>query len=49
MHIKKNYIFNNTLNLMFLKNYNILILSDFLGLTFFYLPSFFFFLIQQKK
>jgi hypothetical protein len=49
MYILKNYIFNKSLNVAFFKNNNILMLSDFLGSTFFYLPSFFFYLVSPKS
>lgn len=49
MHICRSYVFNKSLNITFLKNKNIFLLSDFLGLAFFYLPSFFFYLKSSNK
>jgi len=49
MCIFKNYVFRKSLNFALLKNYNVLVLRDFLGLTFFYMPSFYFYSVSPSK
>lgn len=49
MCVFKNYIFNKSLSLSFLKNRNVLVLNDLLGFAVFYLPSFYFYFISLKK